>query len=159
MCSAISSHPQLTGFKVWAAAHLLVNGDLASILLFGGLLAWAVVEVIFSKRVPGLVNRDSAPISSPIVHLGLVVVAFGVVAGIHDLAWRLALRMTLYRFLTGDDSSAFCHKVSEALSKGWTLYGDPTYAFDASTGQMRCGQAVIKDVDADYHPDMKLGDQ
>ena len=43
-------HPQLLGFKVWALAHLLVNGDLASILLFGGLLAWAVVSVILINR-------------------------------------------------------------------------------------------------------------
>jgi uncharacterized membrane protein len=43
-------HPQLTGFKTWAVAHLLVNGDLASILLFGGLLAWAVVTVIIINR-------------------------------------------------------------------------------------------------------------
>lgn len=67
--------------------------------------------------------------------------------------------MRLYRFLTHEDSSAFCHKVSEALSKGWELYGDPTYAFDAASGSMRCGQAVIKEVEGDYHPDMKLGAQ
>ena len=35
-------HPQLTAVKIWAVAHLLVNGDLASIILFGGMLAWAV---------------------------------------------------------------------------------------------------------------------
>jgi uncharacterized membrane protein len=39
-------HPQLLAVKIWAAAHLLVNGDLASIILFGGLLAWAVGSVI-----------------------------------------------------------------------------------------------------------------
>lgn len=38
-------HPMLTGFSLWAIAHLLVNGDLASIILFGGLLLWAIVEV------------------------------------------------------------------------------------------------------------------
>ncbi len=43
-------HPQLLGFKIWAAAHLLVNGDLAAIILFGTLLAWAVVEVILINR-------------------------------------------------------------------------------------------------------------
>ncbi|MEL7462375.1 MAG: NnrU family protein [Pseudomonadota bacterium] len=80
-------NPQLTGFKVWALAHLLVNGDLASIILFGGLLAWAVAEVIFSKRVPALVDRGKAPISSPWVHLGLVIVAFVGVAAIHAI-WR-----------------------------------------------------------------------
>ena len=66
---------------------------------------------------------------------------------------------TLYRLLTEEDTSAFCHKVSLALSKGWSLYGEPTYAFDAASGKMRCGQAVIKDVAADYQPDMKLGEQ
>ena len=65
--------------------------------------------------------------------------------------------MKLYRFLSEDDTSAFCHKVSEALSKGWELYGDPTYAFDAAQGKMRCGQAVTKDTDTEYSPDMKLG--
>ncbi len=43
-------HPQLTAVKTWAVAHLLVNGDLASVVLFGGLLAWAVVEVILINR-------------------------------------------------------------------------------------------------------------
>ncbi len=57
--------------------------------------------------------------------------------------------MKAYRFLTADDTSAFCHKVSEALSKGWELYGDPTYAHDATTGVMRCGQAVVKDAEGD----------
>ena len=67
--------------------------------------------------------------------------------------------MTLYRLLTEDDTSAFCHKVSEALSKGWVLHGDPVYAFDVARGVMRCGQAVTKDVDTPYSPDMKLGAQ
>lgn len=65
----------------------------------------------------------------------------------------------LYRFLSEDDTAAFCHKVSDALSKGWELYGPPTYAFDASRGVMRCGQAVTKPADGAYHPDMKLGEQ
>ena len=43
-------NPQLTAVKVFAAAHLLVNGDLASFVLFGGLLLWAVAEVIVLKR-------------------------------------------------------------------------------------------------------------
>ncbi|MCI5096283.1 MAG: DUF1737 domain-containing protein [Rhodobacteraceae bacterium] len=65
----------------------------------------------------------------------------------------------IYRFLSEDDTSAFCHKVSLALSKGWVLHGDPTYSFDAARGVMRCGQAVTKEVSADYAPDMKLGEQ
>lgn len=46
-------HPQLTGFKLWATIHLLVNGDVRSLVLFGGLLAWAVVQVIVLNRQEG----------------------------------------------------------------------------------------------------------
>ena len=66
---------------------------------------------------------------------------------------------TLYRLLTEDDTSAFCHKVSEALAKGWVLQGDPQYAFYHANGVMRCAQAVTKEVPGDYSPDMKLGQQ
>jgi hypothetical protein len=65
--------------------------------------------------------------------------------------------MQAYRLLTGEDSSAFCHKVTDALAKGWVLYGDPAYGFDAASGKMRCAQAVTKEVAGDYAPDMKLG--
>ncbi len=65
--------------------------------------------------------------------------------------------MKAYRLLTEDDTSAFCHKVTLALSRGWELYGDPAYAFDAKRGVMRCAQAVVKEADAEYDPDMKLG--
>lgn len=43
-------HPMLAGLKLWAAAHLLANGDLGSMLLFGSLLAWAVAARINVKR-------------------------------------------------------------------------------------------------------------
>jgi hypothetical protein len=65
--------------------------------------------------------------------------------------------MLAYRFITEDDTSAFCHRVTEALSKGWSLHGNPVYAYDALRGVMRCGQAVVKEVDRSYDPDMKLG--
>lgn len=43
-------HPMLVGVKLWAVAHLISNGDLGSIILFGGLLAWAVFDRITLKR-------------------------------------------------------------------------------------------------------------
>jgi hypothetical protein len=67
--------------------------------------------------------------------------------------------MKLYRFLTAPDDASFCHKVTAALNKGWHLFGSPTYAFDGETKTMRCGQAVVKDVEGqDYEPGIKLGD-
>ena len=43
-------HPFLVGVKLWAFAHLLSNGDLGSIILFGSILAWAVFDRISLKR-------------------------------------------------------------------------------------------------------------
>jgi len=45
-----AKHPMLAGIKLWALAHLLANGDLASLILFGSFLAWAVVDRISVKR-------------------------------------------------------------------------------------------------------------
>ena len=67
--------------------------------------------------------------------------------------------MKLYRLLTGPDDASFCHKVSAALNKGWQLHGSPTYAFDAASQAMRCGQAVVKEVEGrEYEPGIKLGE-
>lgn len=67
--------------------------------------------------------------------------------------------MKLYRFLTGPDESSFCHKVTDALNKGWRLHGDPTYAYNVAENQMQCGQAVYKKVKKEtYNPEIKLSD-
>lgn len=68
--------------------------------------------------------------------------------------------MKVYRFLTGPDDNAFCHRVTAALNKGWSLHGSPSLTFNGTTGQVIAGQAVVKDVPGkDYDPDMKLGEQ
>ncbi|SDT90878.1 NnrU family protein [Stappia sp. ES.058] len=43
-------HPMILAVKIWALAHLLANGDAASVLLFGGFLAWGVVDRISLKK-------------------------------------------------------------------------------------------------------------
>jgi uncharacterized membrane protein len=57
---AKAKHPMLAGVKTWALAHLLSNGDLGSILLFGSFLAWGVYARIAAKR-RGDVGTVSAP--------------------------------------------------------------------------------------------------
>jgi uncharacterized membrane protein len=46
----VTKHPMLAAVKFWALAHLLANGMLADVLLFGGFLAWAVLDRISLKR-------------------------------------------------------------------------------------------------------------
>jgi uncharacterized membrane protein len=64
-------HPMLAGIKTWALAHLLSNGDLGSILLFGAFLTWGVYARIAAKR-----RGDLGPQSAPVgwFNDGLVVV-------------------------------------------------------------------------------------
>jgi uncharacterized membrane protein len=70
-------HPMLAGVKLWAAAHLLANGDLGSIILFGSFLAWAVFDRISLK---GRSDPGAPPIPVGGIGNDLIAVAVGVVA-------------------------------------------------------------------------------
>lgn len=77
-------HPQLTAVKVWAFGHLLVNGDTESFVLFGGLLAWAVAEVIVINRAMGpRAPYHAVPVKKEITAVVATVVVFAVVSAIH----------------------------------------------------------------------------
>ena len=58
---AALKHPMLVAVKLWAFAHLLANGMLVDVLLFGSFLAWAVVDRISLKRRPPQTLRTAAP--------------------------------------------------------------------------------------------------
>ena len=70
-------HPMLSGVKLWAAAHLIANGDLGGIILFGSFLGWAVFDRISLK---GRADAGGPPI--PVGGWGndLIAVAVGIVA-------------------------------------------------------------------------------
>jgi uncharacterized membrane protein len=71
------NHPMLAGIKLWAAAHLLANGDLGSIILFGSFLGWAVFDRISLKH-----RADSGAPPIPVGGIGndAIAVAVGIVA-------------------------------------------------------------------------------
>jgi uncharacterized membrane protein len=70
-------HPMLAGVKLWAAAHLIANGDLGSIILFGSFLGWAVFDRISLKR---RADPGAPPIPTGGPTNDLIAVAVGVVA-------------------------------------------------------------------------------
>jgi len=77
-------HPQLTAVKIWAVGHLLVNGDLASVVLFGGLLGWAVAEVVVINRAEGGWARPApGPWKNDLKAVAIAVVVYAIAAGIH----------------------------------------------------------------------------
>jgi uncharacterized membrane protein len=80
-------HPMLAGVKVWALAHLLANGDLGSILLFGAILAWAVAARISVKRRDEAVPHG-APLEPPSgLRNDALAVAIGTVAYLAFVIW------------------------------------------------------------------------
>lgn len=75
---AALKHPMLAAVKLWAFAHLLSNGTLADVLLFGGFLAWAVLDRISLKHRPpqALRTAPARPYNDALaVVLGLVLYA------------------------------------------------------------------------------------
>ncbi|MEP5728435.1 MAG: NnrU family protein [Sulfitobacter sp.] len=79
-------HPQLLAVKIWAAAHLLVNGDLASIFLFGGMFAWAIGSVILINRAEP--DWTAPPSATRPTYIRLAVIAavmFTIIAAVHLL--------------------------------------------------------------------------
>ena len=77
-------HPQLVAVKLWAVAHLLANGNLHDVVLFGAFLAWAVVDRISVKRRP-LRPVPGAP-ASPANDVIVVVLGLAIYAA---FVWRV----------------------------------------------------------------------
>ena len=75
----LTRHPMLVATKLWALAHLLANGTLADVLLFGGFLAWAVADRISVKRRAAAGRRVGPPIRVPGPDRDLVAVVGGLV--------------------------------------------------------------------------------
>jgi uncharacterized membrane protein len=85
-------HPMLAGVKLWAFGHLLANGDLGGIILFGSFLAWAVFDRISLKRrtdagappipVGGVTNDLIAVVVGAIAYLALAFAFHPVVIGV-----------------------------------------------------------------------------
>lgn len=82
----LTRHPQLIGFSLWCVGHLLVNGDTPSFVLWGGLLAWAIVTMVLINRTePAWTPPEPAPNRKEIMAIVGGVVVFAVVAVIHML--------------------------------------------------------------------------
>ncbi len=79
-------HPMLTGLALWAIAHLLVNGDLASILLFGGLLLYVPVQILLINRAePNWTPGPKGSIAKDGMFFVASIVLLAVIGYIHGL--------------------------------------------------------------------------
>jgi len=86
-------HPQLTGVAVWAVAHLLLNGDNRSVVLFGWLGVWAILEIILINRREGAWVKQPVPgWGREFKGLAISVVVFVVFALAHPYFAGVAIR-------------------------------------------------------------------
>ena len=86
-------HPQLTGVIVWAFAHLMLNGDSRSVLLFGGMGLWAILEIIFINRREGAWVKQTVPgWAREIRGLAISLVVFVVVVMLHPYIAGVSIR-------------------------------------------------------------------
>lgn len=86
-------HPQLTGVTLWSIAHLLLNGDNRSLLLFGGMGLWAIVEMIAINRREGAwIKAEAPPWSTELVNLIIACAVIALVIFIHP--WLAGVAVT-----------------------------------------------------------------
>ena len=79
-------HPQLTAVIIFTLVHMLVNGDSASLLLFGGLFVWAVVEIqLINRAEPVWEPAHDVPIRKEFTAILATIVVYVAVVGIHTL--------------------------------------------------------------------------
>lgn len=80
----LTRHPMLIAVVLWAVAHLLVNGDLASLVLWGGLGAWAIFDMVaISRMEPAWVKPAPGPVLNDVIYLAVCLVAFGGIVWLH----------------------------------------------------------------------------
>ncbi|WP_373356084.1 NnrU family protein [Pseudoroseicyclus sp. CXY001] len=77
-------HPMLNAVKTWAIAHLLVRGDLASLILFGGLFAWALSDMILiNRQVPDWTPPPRGTVVNDILYVVVSALVYIAVVYIH----------------------------------------------------------------------------
>jgi uncharacterized membrane protein len=86
-----TAHPMLWAVTVWAAAHLLANGDLASLVLFGGLGTFALVDM-WSANVRGAeVVATRQPLFKDLATVIAGLVAYGVFLALHSYLFGVSV--------------------------------------------------------------------
>lgn len=86
-------HPQLTGVVLWGGAHLVLNGDSRALVLFGGLVLWALLEMLAINRRDGVWIKEEAPgWGSDLLNLLITLVVVAVVIYLHP--WLAGVSIT-----------------------------------------------------------------
>lgn len=84
-------HPQMTGTLLWGVAHLLTNGDGRSVVLFGGFVVWALLEIMLINRRDGQFQKPAAAgIRFDIIPVAIGSVVFAALFYFHSTLFGVA---------------------------------------------------------------------
>lgn len=84
-------HPMMWGFILWSGAHLLANGDLASIILFGSIGAYSIVAIVSANSRGAKVSTTTVPIGKEAVVIGFGVVVYTALLFLHPYLFGAAV--------------------------------------------------------------------
>ena len=76
-------HPMLWGVVLWSVGHLLVNGDTPSLILFGGMLLWALAEMALINRAGPFVPPAAKPAKFEAMAVAGTLIVYGAAVGVH----------------------------------------------------------------------------
>jgi uncharacterized membrane protein len=77
-------HPQLTGVLLWSLAHIVLNGDSRSLVLFGGMAAWSLIEILAINKREGVWIKTEVPgWSKDAISLAITLLVIAVVVALH----------------------------------------------------------------------------
>ena len=89
-------HPMLTGVIIWGATHMLVNGDIASLILFGSFVAYSIVAIKLTNRRDDDKNNDQdvqekIPVVKDAIVIGIAIPGFILLLWLHELLFGRAV--------------------------------------------------------------------
>ena len=77
-------HPQLTGVALWGISHLLLNGDSRSLILFGGMTLWSIIEIIaINKREGAWIKGEPPSWGAEVITVAIAAVTIALIVTIH----------------------------------------------------------------------------
>lgn len=84
-------HPMMWGFILWSGAHLLANGDLASIILFGSIGAYSVVAIVSANSRGAKLSTNLVPLAKETVVIGFGIVVYVALLFLHPYLFGVAV--------------------------------------------------------------------
>jgi uncharacterized membrane protein len=87
----LTKHPMLIGILIWSFVHLIANGDLRSIILFASFGVYALIDIIFSKKVLTTNNTENYTLTKDIIVVIIGLLVYAIIVYFHQYIAGVAI--------------------------------------------------------------------